>query len=159
MDQIRRQAECTDLLTDFDHQGLLSGARGEQEEAVVDLSDEELLDQLGVSIPQEGSLTDLRHVKSRAEVRAAEEIANRTKCEDFAKFKPVLDAVQEELDSGVRDTRPFRDDASISEGNFFILSGQKVYVAKKEMSFIRTLRVERMHESGPSTTTGRRVIS
>ena len=135
LDQIRRQAECTDLLMDFDHQGLLSGASGEQEEAAASLSDVELLDQLGISAPAEGDVTELRHVKSRAEKRAAEEIANRTICEDFEKFKPLFEAVQDDLDTGVRETNQFRKDAGflktdIKKGQYFILGGQTAYVAE-----------------------------
>ena len=62
-------------------------------------------------------------------MRAAEEIANRTRCEDFNTFKPIFEAVQKELDNGVRETRPFKDDASVRKGNLFILAGQKIYVA------------------------------
>ncbi|MDE0330701.1 MAG: GIY-YIG nuclease family protein [Nitrospinae bacterium] len=135
LDQIRRQAECMDLLTDFDHQGLLSGASGEQEEAAVNLSDVELLYQLGVSAPVEGDVTELRHVKSRAEKRAAEEIANRTICEDFEKFKPLFEAVRNDLDTGVRETNQFRKDAGflkadIKKGQYYILGGQTAYVAE-----------------------------
>jgi hypothetical protein len=62
-------------------------------------------------------------------VRAAEEIANRTRCEDFDKFKPVFEKLQKELESGVRETRPFELKAEIRPGSFFIVGGQKAYVA------------------------------
>ena len=135
LDQIRRQAECTDLLMDFDHQGLLSGVVDEQGEAAAGLSDEELLDQLGVSAPVEGDVTELRHVQSRAEKRAAEEIANRAVCEDFDRFKPLFEAVRHDLDTGVRETNQFRKDAGflktdIRKGQYFILGGQTAYVAE-----------------------------
>ena len=135
LDQIRRQAECTDLLMDFDHQGLLSGVVNEQGEAAAGLSDEELLDQLGVSAPVEGDVTELRHVQSRAEKRAAEEIANRAVCEDFDRFKPLFEAVRHDLDTGVRETTRFRKDAGflktdIRKGQYFILGGQTAYVAE-----------------------------
>jgi hypothetical protein len=63
-------------------------------------------------------------------VRAAEEVASRTRCEDFNSFKPVFEAVQKGLENGIRETRRFRDDASVRKGNLFILSGQKIYVAE-----------------------------
>ena len=81
------------------------------------------------------ALRELKHVKPRAEVRAAEEIANRKKCDDFHIFKPVFEAVQDELDRGIRQTLPFKDDASVKKGNLFILSGQKVYVAEVGETF------------------------
>ena len=53
-------------------------------------SDKELLAELGVEAPKESDVTYLKHVKSRAEVRAAEEIANRKPCEDFDTFRPIF---------------------------------------------------------------------
>ncbi|MGK3868235.1 GIY-YIG nuclease family protein, partial [Enterococcus faecium] len=35
-----------------------------------------------------------------------------------------------ELKAGIRETRRFGQDASIEQGNFFILNGQMVYVAE-----------------------------
>ena len=40
--------------------------------------------------------------------------------EMFDKSVPIFDAVQKELDSGIRETRPFKDDARIQEGDIFI---------------------------------------
>ena len=34
--------------------------------------------------------------------RAAEEIANRERCEDFETFKPLLERVKQELNTGAR---------------------------------------------------------
>jgi hypothetical protein len=48
---------------------------------------------------------------------------------DFAKFKPLFEQVQEELNSGLRHTREFKNYAKMKVGDFFILGGQKVYVA------------------------------
>lgn len=39
-------------------------------------------------------VTELRHVRSAEEKRAAEEIANRQKCEDFDRFKPLFEKIQ-----------------------------------------------------------------
>ena len=130
LDQIRHQQECRDILVELDHQGLLEGAGELEEISAEGLSDEQLLSQLGVPVPDESDVTTLRHVKPRAEIRAAEEVANRTRCDDFSKFKPIFESVQKELESGVRETRPFKDDATVRKGNLFILSGQKVYVAE-----------------------------
>ncbi|MEK7856120.1 MAG: GIY-YIG nuclease family protein, partial [Acidobacteriota bacterium] len=76
-------------------------------------------------------ITALRHVRSRAEINAAEEIANREKCEDFNRFQPLFKQAESELASGARQTRPFGKDASVETGDFFILGGQVVYVAEK----------------------------
>ncbi|MGR3433653.1 MAG: GIY-YIG nuclease family protein, partial [Shimia sp.] len=80
-------------------------------------------------------LTTLRHVRSASEKRAAEEIAQRDPCPDFARFRPLFEAVQAELDGGVRETIRFKGDKDIEAGRLFILNGQKVYVAEKEAPF------------------------
>jgi len=133
LDQIRKLPESKELLSDIDHQKLLNTEIDETPEAE---SDEELLSLLGATEAQEDDITVLKHVKSRAEVKAAEEIASRTPCEDFDRFKPVFDAVQQELDSGARETRPYGDYAEVLQGDLFILSGQKVFVADVGKEFI-----------------------
>lgn len=85
-------------------------------------------------------ITELRHVRASAEKRAAEEIANREPCPDFERFKPLFTQVKNDLDSGVRTTRPFVKDAGflkadIVEGQFFILGGQTAYVAEVGETF------------------------
>src|SRR5262249_48909136 len=75
-------------------------------------------------------ITELRHVRTSAEKRAAEEIANRQKCEDFDRFKPLFLQMQEEIKSGMRQTRPFELKAEIKPGSWFIVGGQKAYVAE-----------------------------
>jgi T5orf172 domain len=62
----------------------------------------------------------------------AEEIANRQKCEDFDAFKPLFEHVQKELSSGLRQTRRFERKSEIAPGRFYILAGQKAYVATME---------------------------
>ena len=135
LDQIRKQEDCRTLLMEIDRQGLLDQFAPEVG-VPDDIDDDALLAELGVDVPSEESVTNLKHVRTRAEIRAAEEIANRTRCSDFEKFKPIFDAVQKELDSGMRETRPFRDDATVAKGSLFILTGQKVYVAEKGEEFV-----------------------
>ena len=48
-------------------------------------------------------ITELHHVRTSAEKRAAEEIANRKKCEDFDHFKSLFLQIQEEI--GIRCSR------------------------------------------------------
>jgi len=129
LDRIRTLEECRELLTDLDHQGLLDSKETVQNESAEDMDDEELLAELG-DMALGGGLTELRHVRSTAEKRAVEDIANRTKCEDFDQFKPLFQQVEAELKAGIRETRRFGQDASIEQGNFFILNGQMVYVAE-----------------------------
>ncbi|KSC92255.1 hypothetical protein AO896_07705 [Pseudomonas aeruginosa] len=129
LDRLRAMDECRALLAPLDHQGLLSGAEIAQADSVESMDDEELLAELeGAAGPSD--ITELRHVRSRAEIRAAEEIANRERCEDFDRFQPLFQQAESELKSGIRQTRPFGRDASVTTGNFFILGGQLVYVAE-----------------------------
>jgi len=136
LDQIRKQQDCYDFLQALDHQGLLSDSVTLEEANLDTLDDEELLSQLGVSKPSEGDVTFLKHVATRAEKRAAEEIANRTPCKEFDKFKPIFEAVQKELEDKLRETRPFKDYAEILQGDLFVLEGQKAYVAEVGEEFI-----------------------
>lgn len=57
-------------------------------------------------------------------------MANREKCDDFSKFKPIFEQVQRELDAGARETRPFELKAEIRPGAFFIVGGQTALVAE-----------------------------
>ncbi len=91
--------------------------------------------ELGVEAAAPADITELRHVRSAAEKRAAEEIANRRKCEDFDRFKPLFDQVQKELNAGLRLTTRFERKSEIAAGRFYILGGQKAYVAATEEPF------------------------
>lgn len=134
LDRLRALEEFCTLLIPFDHQGLLTGTEIAQVKPLETISDDELLAELeGVASPT--GITELRHVRSRAEIRVAEEIANREKCEDFDRFQPLFKEAELEIKSGVRQTKPFGKDASIDAGNFFILGGQLVYVAEKGEEF------------------------
>lgn len=129
LDRIAQLPECSDLVGPLDHQGLLRGHSVASEDDADELDDDELLAALGMD-DELSEITDLRHVRSSAEKRAAEEIANRERCVDFATFKPLFEKVQKELDQGARLARPFELKAEIKPGRFFIVGGQKAYVAE-----------------------------
>ena len=134
LDRLRELAEFRPLLEPIDTGGLLEGGDAFAAAIDEDIDDDALLAELGVEA-QAPEVVELRHVRSSAEKRAAEEIANRQRCEDFEKFKPLFEAMQQELDSGSRETKRFRKDAGfakadIKEGQFFILGGQTAYVAE-----------------------------
>lgn len=134
LDRIREIEACRRLVVPLDHQGLL-GIQPVMSQADIDeMDDDALLAELGIEA-EVSEITTLKHVRSVSEKRAAEEIANRERCEDFDQFKPLFDQVQADLKSGVRTTRPFVKDAGflkaeITAGQFFILGGQTVYVAE-----------------------------
>lgn len=134
LDRLRALEECRALLAPHDHQGLLDGAEAEPTEPEEAMDEDELLAELEGAAGQ-GDISNLRHVRSRAEIRTAEEIANREKCEDFKSFEPLFEQVENDLTSGLRQTIRFGQDAAINKGEFFILGGQTVYVAEKGDEF------------------------
>lgn len=135
LDRLRALEGCRSLLAPLDHQGLLAGGASAPAAPVEEMDEDELLAELGgaAGAPE---ITELRHVRSSAEKRAAEEIANRTKCEDFDQFKPLFVKMKKDLDTGVRLTRPFQTMAEIKQGEFFIVGGQIAYVAQVGEEFM-----------------------
>lgn len=134
LDRIRSQEECRALVQPLDHQGLLGDEIAAAQPDIEEMDDDALLAELGIDT-EAAEITTLKHVRSTAEKRAAEEIANRERCENFEKFKPLFEQVQADLKSGVRTTRKFVKDAGflkaeITVGQFFILGGQTAYVAE-----------------------------
>ncbi len=131
LDQLRKLPEAQTLLAGLDSHGLLSGAA----EATVNLDgldEDALLAELGIgseSVDQD-DITVLRHVRSSAAIKAAEEIAARNPCKDFERFKPLFDDVEAGLKRKLWVTKPFGKNASIEAGDFFILSGLIAYVAE-----------------------------
>ena len=134
LDRLRQDEASRALLAPLDRQELLSSPTDVAQPSPDQVDDEELLEQLGVE-SSDSDLTELRHVRSRAQKRAAEDIATRRQCRDFDSFRPLFEQVQQELDAGIRKARRFRDEASIEQGHFFILAGQKAYVAEKHKEF------------------------
>lgn len=135
LEQILKQEDSKALLKDIDHQHLLDGTYTPATEVPDTIDDDELLAQLGIEENNEDSITNLKHVKTRAEKRAAEEIANRTPCEDFDDFKALFDAVKKDIDTGFRNTIRFRKDAGftktdLKKGQFLIIGGQISYIAE-----------------------------
>jgi hypothetical protein len=127
LDRIRALQECRAAVASIDNQGLLGDQLLADASDQVELDDDALLAALGVEA-ERTDITELRHVRAAAEKQAAEEVANRSRCEDFATFKPLFEQVQKDLDDGIRVTRPFEMKAEIAPGRFFIVGGQKAYV-------------------------------
>ena len=130
LDRIREQQEARELVAELDHQGLLEGATQDTTPLDEDVDDDALLAELGIDV-NALPITELKHVRSTAEKKAADDIANRERCKDFEKFRRIFDQIQNELKSGLRSARPFVMRGEIEKGEFFILAGQKAYVAEK----------------------------
>jgi len=133
LDRLRALEDCRALLAPHDRQGLLMGAQKTQasEEG---MDEDEIMAELS-GADGAGDITALRHVRTTADKRAAEEIAQRKPCEDFEKFRPLFERVKRELKSGVRQTLPVHTLdaiklAEIQQGEFFIVEGQVAHVAE-----------------------------
>ncbi len=138
LDRLKAQPEFHALLSPLDHQGLLKKPlEAPNRNGELDLDD--LRAELeGVS--GSSDITELRHVRSSVDKRAAEEIANRTVCEDFEKFKPTFERVRRELKDSVRQALPIQklDEISldeIHENQFFVVQGQIAYIAEVGKDF------------------------
>jgi len=134
LDRLRQQEDCRTLLVPGDHQGLLNAERLSESGGGYALSDDELLAELANMTP-ESNIQILQHVRGSAEKREVDEVAQRDRCEDFERFQPLFEQVQQELKTGLRQTRPFIRQAGIEQGHWFILGGQTVYVAEVGETF------------------------
>lgn len=137
LDSLRRSAECRALLKEKDTHGLL-GADDDAPSSRLkeEPTDEELLNALGVAVATPDDVTQLVHVRSREEIKAAEEIAQRNPCRDFDQFQRIFEKAQRELESGERQTLKYKDNADVKKGDLFILDGQKVIVADMDEPFV-----------------------
>lgn len=133
LDRLRALEDCRTLLAPLDRHALLSATpvAPPPEESI---DDDELMAELA-GAEDSDDITTLRHVRTSADKRAAEEIAQRRPCEDFEKFQQLFEQIKRELKSGVRQALPFKslDEIRLSEiqsGEFFIVGGQVAYVAE-----------------------------
>ena len=135
LDRLRDSEECREVLKSLDSRGLLNAVNN-IELATEDLTDEDLLASLGIETNPENDVTQLVHVRSRLEIKAAEEVAQRTPCPDFDDFKPIFAKVQGQLETGERQTLKYQDNAAVNQGDLFILDGQKVMVVDMGDPFV-----------------------
>lgn len=134
LDQLRQLPEAHTLLAGMDAPGLLTGAAASATVDVDSLDEDALQAELGMTdaaSADPSDITVLRHVRSSAEKRAAEEIAERKPCSDFEKYQPLFEQAERELKAGMRQSRQFGRDSSFNVGNFFVLGGLLVYVAEQ----------------------------
>lgn len=159
LDQLRGMPEARDLLAPLDADSILDGATPAAAPAALD--DEALLAELGIAGGSENDITQLQHVSSRAEKRAAEEIANREPCKDFAEFKGLFERVQADLKAGARQAKVLDQTevtlAEIQPGNFFIVGGQLAYIAGSTEDFVtqyerKDRRVRVIYDNGTEAT-------
>ena len=129
LDRLRSLPDCRALLEPLDHQRLLAGATSiATPEQAIDV------DHLAAELAGAGGgddITVLRYVRTGADKRAAEEIADRKRCEDFEKFKPLFERVAGDLKTGLLQSQPIEAGRrAIEAGDFFVLDGIILYVAE-----------------------------
>jgi hypothetical protein len=127
LDRIRAQPDLRVIVAPIDQDGLLE-ASDKSGGDPSDLNADDLAAELAGIEESASDLTALRHVRPRAEIRAAEEIATRQRCADFEMFRPAFKTVTDQIRTGIRQTRRFGRDGSVDAGDFFILGGQIVFV-------------------------------
>lgn len=133
LDRLRALPECRALLEPLDHQGLLAAEAVSAASAQEAIDIEDLAAELAgaADLGDEGDITVLRHVRTSAEKRAAEEVADRKPCEDFEAFAPLFERVALELKTGLRQSQPIEAGRrAIEAGDFFVLDGITLYVAE-----------------------------
>ena len=129
LDRMRVLPECRALLAPLDRHGLLGYASRAAEPPATYNVDELAAELAGPA--EADDITVLRHVRTSAEKRIAEEIANRKRCEDFEKLKPLFDRVEADLKTGLRQSQPIAAGRrSIEAGDFFVLDGITLYIAE-----------------------------
>jgi hypothetical protein len=131
LDQLRKLPSAQMLLAGLDKAGLLSTTNQAQTD-VSSMDEDALLAELGMGAerPQGDDITVLRNVRSYAAIKAAEQIASRTRCADFEDFKPLFDEAIAGLKAGHWIEKPYMKNAGIDVGDLFIVGGQVAYVAK-----------------------------
>lgn len=133
LNAIRQDKDMCSLLKDYDKYVLLKECIENNDDINVD--EDTLLNELKDFSSTQDDITSLVYVKPRAEIKAAEEVAQRIYCNDFYRFKDIFTKAQNDLNSGLKITTPFKDNAKIQLGELFILNGQKAYVAEIGQDF------------------------
>jgi hypothetical protein len=93
LDQLRKLPDARAILAPLDKDGLLSTSLPHAVK-VDELDEDALLAELGVASGDsqvKDDITVLRNVRTSADRRAAEEVADRTPCKDFKKFQPLFE--------------------------------------------------------------------
>ena len=111
---------------------------------------------LGVETDDPDALTTLKHVKPHA---VADEIANRTACKDFERFKPLFLQVQKDLEKGVRKTRRFQTMAEIKQGEFLHCRGAEGLYRRGRQGISHRIEIGAIPACGSFLTMGPRATS
>ena len=128
LDRLNELGSCHELLQPMDRQGLLNAGADSASDHEVEMDDDALLEALGVEA-QSGSVEELKYVRPSKEIRAAEEVAQRERCEDFDQYKELFDQVKEDLEAGTRQMIRCDNKTDVKIGDLLVLKGQTAYIA------------------------------
>ena len=125
---------------------------------VDDLARMPLLAELGTGseAANHADITVLRHVRSHAERQVAEDRRPHA-VRGLRQVPALFERVERELQDGLRKAVPFKGEASVEQGNFFIVGGQFAYVQRRAKSS-RPAADNPMHGCSSSTATQPRAI-
>ena len=126
---IRGDIGKVETLREYDEFGLLKGIKKGDTKDIKTIDDILEKDTLGVLDDRSDNIFDLKHVPKEKEM--PDYIASRRPCKDFDKFEHLFKKCHLDLSKGKRNLRPFKKEQQISKGDFFILKGIMVYVARK----------------------------
>ena len=134
LERLNELKACRELLLPMDHQGLLNAGADSASEPEVEMDDDALLEALGVEA-EAGSIEELKYVRPSKEIRAAEEVAQRERCEDFEQYKELFDQVKEDLEAGTRQMIRCDNKTDVKIGDLLVLKGQTAYIANAGEEF------------------------
>ena len=134
LDRLNELGSCRELLMPMDRQGLLNAGEDSASESEGEMDDDALLAALGVEA-EVGSIEELKYVRPSKEIRAAEEVAQRERCEDFEQYKELFDQVKEDLEAGTRQMIRCDNKTDVKIGDILVLKGQTAYIANAGEEF------------------------
>ena len=134
LDRLNELGSCRELLMPMDRQGLLNAGEDSASESEGEMDDDALLAALGVEA-EAGSIEELKYVRPSKEIRAAEEVAQRERCEDFEQYKELFDQVKEDLEAGTRQMIRCDNKTDVKIGDILVLKGQTAYIANAGEEF------------------------
>lgn len=125
--KLRSTPEALTALAPFDADGILQSRTEESTKPPVSLADVFSNDLLS----DDDDIFNLQHVTVGTKSQTASaDMAKRTKCMDFDKFRSLFQKIQLDLNEGTLETQAIKGIAEIQTGQAFILAGLIAYVAE-----------------------------
>ncbi len=128
----KNPAQCERLLP-FDEYGLLQSelaapaTETPPPATMADILDDEFLSCLDAGAPD---IFTIKHIPLAKDIEAADYVAQRKPCKDFAVFEEQFQACQKELKAEKRRLLPFANEQQIEVGKFYVLRGVLLLVTE-----------------------------